>query len=107
MGSMSLMHWLVVLAIILVLFGAGKLPRVMGDFAKGIKAFKAGMKEPEDETAEATPPAQVSPPAGTPTTGAGSTTAPGATTAPGTATAAGATAAPAAVTERPREPARS
>ena len=49
MGSMSLMHWLVVLAIVLVLFGAGKLPRVMGDFAKGIKAFKSGMKE-EDET---------------------------------------------------------
>ena len=61
MGSFSLMHWIVVLAIILILFGAGKLPRVMGDFAKGIKAFKAGMKE-EDE-AEATPPAQVSPPA--------------------------------------------
>jgi len=37
-----------------------KLPRVMGDFAKGIKAFKAGMKE-EDE-AETTPPAQVPPP---------------------------------------------
>jgi sec-independent protein translocase protein TatA len=55
MGSMSLMHWLVVLAIVLVLFGAGKLPRVMGDFAKGIKAFKSGMKE-EDETAETTPP---------------------------------------------------
>src|SRR5437763_15082971 len=101
MGSMSLMHWLIVLAIVLVLFGAGKLPRVMGDFAKGIKAFKAGMKE-EEEPAETTPPAQVSPPAGTPTTSAGSTTAPGATTAPGTATAAGATAAPAAVTERPR-----
>jgi sec-independent protein translocase protein TatA len=63
MGSMSLMHWLVVLAIVLVLFGAGKLPRVMGDFAKGIKAFKAGMKE-EDETA-ATPHQQVPPPAGT------------------------------------------
>jgi sec-independent protein translocase protein TatA len=61
MGSMSLMHWLVVLAIVLVLFGAGKLPRVMGDFAKGIKAFKAGMKEPEEEAA-ATPPAQVTPP---------------------------------------------
>ena len=55
MGSMSLMHWLVVLAIVLVLFGAGKLPRVMGDFAKGIKAFKSGMKE-EDEAAAATPP---------------------------------------------------
>ena len=53
MGSFSLMHWIVVLAIILILFGAGKLPRVMGDFAKGIKAFKAGMKE-EDE-AETTP----------------------------------------------------
>jgi sec-independent protein translocase protein TatA len=62
MGSMSLMHWLVVLAIVLVLFGAGKLPRVMGDFAKGIKAFKAGMKE-EDETASSPPPAQVTPPA--------------------------------------------
>ena len=62
MGSMSLMHWLVVLAIVLVLFGAGKLPRVMGDFAKGIKAFKAGMKE-EDETAATPPPAQVTPPA--------------------------------------------
>jgi sec-independent protein translocase protein TatA len=60
MGSFSLMHWIVVLAIILILFGAGKLPRVMGDFAKGIKAFKAGMKE-EDE-AETTPPAQVPPP---------------------------------------------
>jgi sec-independent protein translocase protein TatA len=59
---MSLVHWLVVLAIVLVLFGAGKLPRVMGDFAKGIKAFKSGMKE-EDETAATPPPAQVTPPA--------------------------------------------
>jgi sec-independent protein translocase protein TatA len=67
MGSMSLMHWVVVLAIILIIFGAGKLPRVMGDFAKGIKAFKAGMKE--DET-EAEPPAQVPPPAAPPSSGA-------------------------------------
>jgi sec-independent protein translocase protein TatA len=63
MGSFSLMHWIVVLAIILILFGAGKLPRVMGDFAKGIKAFKAGMKEEDDPEASATP-AQVPPPAG-------------------------------------------
>jgi len=69
MGSFSLMHWIVVLAIILILFGAGKLPRVMGDFAKGIKAFKAGMKE-EDEEAEATPPAQVPPPGATKTAAA-------------------------------------
>lgn len=63
MGSMSLVHWLVVLAIVLVLFGAGKLPRVMGDFAKGIKAFKAGMAEEEQPTAAAPPTAQVTPPA--------------------------------------------
>ena len=72
MGSMSLMHWLVVLAIILVLFGAGKLPRVMGDFAKGIKAFKSGMKEQDEEeaaaaAAAATPP-QVPPPGASPAT---------------------------------------
>ena len=60
MGSFSLMHWIVVLAIILILFGAGKLPRVMGDFAKGIKAFKAGMRE-DDEPEAASPPAQVPP----------------------------------------------
>jgi sec-independent protein translocase protein TatA len=62
MGSFSLMHWIVVLAIILILFGAGKLPRVMGDFAKGIKAFKAGMKEEDDEAETAPSPAQVPPP---------------------------------------------
>ena len=53
MGTFSLTHWLVVLAIILILFGAGKLPRVMGDFAKGIRNFKAGMKE--DDGAASTP----------------------------------------------------
>jgi sec-independent protein translocase protein TatA len=61
MGSFSLVHWLVVLAIVVLLFGAGKLPRVMGDFAKGIKAFKSGMKE--DDTAEVKPAQQVRPPA--------------------------------------------
>ena len=64
MGSMSLMHWLIVLAIVLVLFGAGKLPRVMGDFATGIKAFKSGMKEEDEAAAASSPPAQVTPPAG-------------------------------------------
>jgi sec-independent protein translocase protein TatA len=63
MGSFSLMHWIVVLAIILILFGAGKLPRVMGDFAKGIKAFKAGMKDEEEEAENAAARAQVPPPA--------------------------------------------
>ena len=63
MGSFSLMHWIVVLAIILILFGAGKLPRVLGAFAKGIMAFKAGRKDEEEEAENAAAPAQVPPPA--------------------------------------------
>lgn len=65
MGSFSLMHWMVVLAIVMILFGAGRLPRVMGDFAKGIKAFKVGIRD-EDEAAADAPPAQVAPPAAAP-----------------------------------------
>jgi sec-independent protein translocase protein TatA len=45
MGSMSIWHWLVVAVIVLLLFGRGKIPELMGDVAKGIKSFKAGMKE--------------------------------------------------------------
>lgn len=43
--GMSFQHLLVILLIILVLFGAGKLPQVMTDLAKGFKAFKDGMKD--------------------------------------------------------------
>lgn len=46
---MSLVHWLVVILVIIVIFGAGRLPSVMGDIAEGIKAFKRGMKD-EDTT---------------------------------------------------------
>ncbi|MGD9535725.1 MAG: twin-arginine translocase TatA/TatE family subunit [Alphaproteobacteria bacterium] len=53
MGAFSIWHILLVLVVVLLVFGAGKLPRVMGDFAKGIKSFKQGMKEPfESEKAE-------------------------------------------------------
>ena len=45
MGTLSIGHWLVVLAVILIVFGAGKIPGVMGDLAKGIKSFKANMKD--------------------------------------------------------------
>ncbi|MCL6606957.1 MAG: twin-arginine translocase TatA/TatE family subunit [Geminicoccaceae bacterium] len=38
---------LLILGIVVVIFGAGKLPTVMGDLAKGIKTFKAGLKEEE------------------------------------------------------------
>jgi sec-independent protein translocase protein TatA len=46
--GMSFSHMALLLAIVLIVFGAGKLPRVMGDIAKGLKAFKDGMKDGED-----------------------------------------------------------
>ncbi len=46
MGTFSIWHWLVVLAVVLILFGGGgKISRLMGDFGKGLKSFKKGMKE--------------------------------------------------------------
>jgi len=52
MGSLSIWHWLIVLAVGLLLFGGrGKVSDLMGDVAKGIRAFKKGMSE--EETAEA------------------------------------------------------
>ncbi|MEJ0062610.1 MAG: twin-arginine translocase TatA/TatE family subunit [Alphaproteobacteria bacterium] len=41
--GLSIWHLLVVLAVVLVVFGAGKLPRVMGDLGKGVRNFKAGL----------------------------------------------------------------
>ncbi len=56
MGSMSIWHWIVVIAVVLLLFGRGKISELMGDVAQGIKSFKKGMSE--DETAKTdTPPA--------------------------------------------------
>ena len=43
MGSMSLIHWLIVLVVVLIFFGRGKIPELMGDVAKGIKNFQKGM----------------------------------------------------------------
>jgi sec-independent protein translocase protein TatA len=46
MGSMSIWHWIIVLAVGLLLFGGrGKISELMGDFAKGIKSFKKGLAE--------------------------------------------------------------
>ncbi len=54
MGTFSIWHWLIVLVVVLVLFGGGgKISRLMGDFGKGLKSFKKGMKEEESENAEA------------------------------------------------------
>jgi sec-independent protein translocase protein TatA len=55
MGSMSVWHWILVLAVGLLLFGGrGKISELMGDVAKGIKSFKKGMTE--EDKAEAEPP---------------------------------------------------
>lgn len=53
MGSFSIWHWLVVLLVVLLLFGGGKVSSLMGDFAKGIKSFKKNMAEPDDTSMEA------------------------------------------------------
>jgi sec-independent protein translocase protein TatA len=54
MGSLSIWHWIVVIAVALLFFGGrGKISGVMGDFAEGIKAFKKGMQD--DDTAEKKP----------------------------------------------------
>ena len=51
MGSLSIWHWIIVIAVVLLLFGRGKISDLMGDVAQGIKAFKKGMAD-DDKTAE-------------------------------------------------------
>jgi sec-independent protein translocase protein TatA len=80
MGGLSLWHWLVVIILVLLLFGKGRISDMMGDLGKGLKSFKQGMAEDEtkakpgeqrqlprdqqpiDITPRAPPPADVSPP---------------------------------------------
>ncbi|MBW3098122.1 twin-arginine translocase TatA/TatE family subunit [Pseudohoeflea coraliihabitans] len=53
MGSFSIWHWIIVLVVVLLLFGRGKIPELMGDVAKGIKSFKKGMTD--DDSSDNTP----------------------------------------------------
>ena len=53
MGSLSIWHWIIVIAVVLLLFGRGKISELMGDVAQGIKAFKKGMSD--DEVAKTDP----------------------------------------------------
>ena len=55
MGSLSIWHWIIVIAVILLLFGRGKISELMGDVAQGIKAFKKGMSEDEVAKTEVKP----------------------------------------------------
>jgi len=48
MGGLSIWHWIIVIAVVLLLFGRGKISELMGDVAQGIKAFKKGMADEDD-----------------------------------------------------------
>ena len=58
-GTFSILHWIVVLAVVLLLFGGrGKVSAIMGDFGKGLRNFKTGLKgseEADDEAIEEAP----------------------------------------------------
>ncbi|SCW40392.1 sec-independent protein translocase protein TatA [Sphingobium faniae] len=59
MGSFSLMHWVIVLLVVMLLFGGGRISGLMGDVAKGIKSFKKGMEDDDEaRPAKSAPPAQ-------------------------------------------------
>ena len=62
MGSFSLWHWIIVLVIVLILFGRGRISEMMGDFGKGISSFKKGLSETQDPGANA----RIEPPAASP-----------------------------------------
>ena len=52
MGTFSIWHWLIVLAVALLLFGGGgKIKKIMGDVGSGITAFKKGLKDGEKQEA--------------------------------------------------------
>lgn len=49
MGAFSIWHWIIVLAVVLLLFGGrGKVSAIMGDFGKGLRNFKTGLKGDEE-----------------------------------------------------------
>jgi len=60
MGIGSIWHWVIVLVIVLVLFGRGRISEMMGDFGKGISSFKKGLNETEETVTKA---ARIEPPA--------------------------------------------
>ena len=64
MGGFSIWHWIIVLAIVLVLFGRGRVADVMGEFGKGLKSFKQGIadEDADHKTKAASPPAQITAP---------------------------------------------
>jgi sec-independent protein translocase protein TatA len=48
MGSFSIWHWLIVIVVVMLLFGRGKISDLMGDVAKGVKSFKRGLADDDE-----------------------------------------------------------
>jgi sec-independent protein translocase protein TatA len=63
MGELSPIHWLIVLAIILLLFGGRKIPELAKGLGEGIRSFKEGMAGTSHTQPTAAPPQQAAPPA--------------------------------------------
>ena len=59
MGFGSLWHWIIVLLVVLVLFGRGRVSEIMGDFGKGIKSFKQGLNDEPAAGQPTAPTAQI------------------------------------------------
>ncbi len=58
MGFGSPLHWIVLVLVVVLLFGGGRISSLMGDVAKGIKSFKKGLADDDAETTTAAKPAQ-------------------------------------------------
>lgn len=52
--GLSVSHLVLLLLVVLIVFGAGRIPQVMGDIAKGVKSFRAGLKDDAGDSAEKT-----------------------------------------------------
>jgi sec-independent protein translocase protein TatA len=52
MGSLSIWHWLLVILVVVLLFGRGKISDLMGDMAKGIKSFKKGLQDDSEQAGD-------------------------------------------------------
>ena len=68
MGSFSLVHWAILIIVVMLLFGRGRISDLMGDFAKGITSFKKGLAEGEVPPVATPVPPQVTNQAATPVT---------------------------------------
>ena len=53
MGGLSIWHWMIVLVVVLLLFGTGKVSGLMGEFGKGIKTFKRNVSDDDDKVRDA------------------------------------------------------